>query len=76
VAYITKNVIDKLTLKALVARIPFPVNQLADGVIDINHCFVPGPHYTFTATSIYGKHIKSMIVANLEFQPHDAGIFL
>jgi hypothetical protein len=75
VAYITKNVIDKLTIKELVVRTPFPVKHLADGVKNINHCFVPGPHYTCTATSIYGKHIKSMIVANLEFQPHEARIF-
>jgi hypothetical protein len=52
VAYIMKNVIDKLTLKELVFRIPFPVKHLADGAKNINHCFVPGPHYTCTATSI------------------------
>jgi hypothetical protein len=75
VEYITKNVIDKLTLKELVVRIPFPVKHLADGVKNINHCFVPGPHYTCTATSIYKKHIKSLIFANLEFQPHEARKF-
>jgi hypothetical protein len=72
VAYIRKNVIDKLTLKELVVRIPFPVKHLTDGVKNINNCFVPGPHYTCTVTSIYGKHIESLIVANLEFQPHEA----
>jgi hypothetical protein len=65
VAYITKTVIDKLTLKELVVRIPFPVKHLVDGVKNINDCFVPGEHYTCTATSIYRKHIKSLIVANL-----------
>jgi hypothetical protein len=72
VAYTTKNVIDKLTINELVVRIPSPVKHLADGVKNINHLFVPGPHYTCNATAIYGKHIKSMIVANLEFQPHEA----
>jgi hypothetical protein len=76
VAYITKNIIDKLTLKELVVRIPFTVKHLADGVKNVNHCFVSGPHYTCTATSVYGKHIKSMIVVNLEFHPHEARIFL
>jgi hypothetical protein len=72
VAYITKNNIDKLTLKELIVHIPFPVKHLADGVKNINNCFVPGPHHTCTATSIDGKHIKSMIFANLEFRPHEA----
>jgi hypothetical protein len=75
VVYITNNIIDKLTLKELVVHIPFPVKHLADGVKNINHCFVLGPHYTCTATSIYGKHIKSLIVANLEFQLHEARQF-
>jgi hypothetical protein len=71
VAYITKNVFDKLTLKELFVRIPIPVKHLVDGVEDNNHFFVPGQQYTCTATSIYGKHIKSLIVVNLEFQPHE-----
>jgi hypothetical protein len=58
-----------------VVRIPFPVKHLADGVKNINHCFIPGAHYTCTTTSIYGKHIKSIIAANLEFQPHEARFF-
>jgi hypothetical protein len=72
VAYITKNVTDKLTLKERVVRTPFPVKHLADGVKNIKHCFVTGPHYTCTATYIYGKHLKSLIAPNLEFQPHEA----
>jgi hypothetical protein len=32
VTHITKTVIDKVTLKDLVIRIPFPVKRLADGV--------------------------------------------
>jgi hypothetical protein len=75
VAYITKNIIDKLTLKEIVVRIPFPVKHLEDGVKNINHFLVPGPHYTCTATSIYGKHIKSLIVVNMEFQSHEASKF-
>jgi hypothetical protein len=75
VAYIMNNVIDKLTLKERVVRIPFHMKDLKDGVRKINHCFVPGPHYTCPATSIYGKHIKSLIVVNLEFQPHEARNF-
>jgi hypothetical protein len=47
VAYITKNIIDKLTLNELVVRIPFTVKHLS--------------------TSIYGKHIKSMIDADRIF---------
>jgi hypothetical protein len=74
VAYVTKNVIDKLTLKELVVRIPFPVKHLTYGVQNINNFFVPGTHYTCTTTSIYGKHIQSMIVANLEFQLDEARI--
>jgi hypothetical protein len=48
VTHITKNVIDKVALKDLVIRIPFPVKRLADGVNNINDCFVPGVHYTCT----------------------------
>jgi hypothetical protein len=51
------------------------VKHLEDGVKKINHCCVPGPHYTCTATSIYGKQIKILIVANLEFQSHEARKF-
>jgi hypothetical protein len=76
VAYIMKNVIDELTLKEIVVRIPVPVKHLTDEVKNINHCFVPGPHYTCTATSVYGKHIKRLIVTNLEFKPHEAQLFL
>jgi hypothetical protein len=48
VTHITKNVIDKVALKDLVIRIPFPVKRLADGVKNINDFFVPGVHYTCT----------------------------
>jgi hypothetical protein len=72
VTHITKNVIDKVALKDLVIRIPFPVKRLADGVKNINDCFVPGVHYTCTPVSVYGRHIKSLIVANLDVQPHEA----
>jgi hypothetical protein len=37
VAYITKNVIDKLILKELVVRIPFPIKHLAHGMKNLNH---------------------------------------
>jgi hypothetical protein len=59
-------------VKDLVIPIPFPVERLADGVKNINVWFVSGEHYTCTPTSIYGRHIKSIIVAKLEFQPHEA----
>jgi hypothetical protein len=72
VTHITKNVIDKVALKDLIIRIPFPVNRLADGVNNINDCFVPGVHYTFTPVSVYGRHIKILIVSNLDVQPHEA----
>jgi hypothetical protein len=36
VTHITNNVIDKVTLKDLVIRIPFPVKHLADGVKNTN----------------------------------------
>jgi hypothetical protein len=75
VAYITNTFFDKLTLKELVVRFPFHVKHLADGVKNIHYCFVPGEHYTCTPTYIYGKHIKSIIVENLEFQPHEARYF-
>jgi hypothetical protein len=42
VVYITKTVINKLILKALVIRIPFPVKYLAEEAKYINDCFVPG----------------------------------
>jgi hypothetical protein len=51
------------------------MKHLADGVKNINHCFVPGPHYMCTAPSIYGKHIKSLSVENLECQPHETRKF-
>jgi hypothetical protein len=72
VTHITKNVIDKVTLKDLVTRIPFPVKRLADRVKHINACFVPGVHYTCTSVSVYGIYIKGLIVANLDVQPHEA----
>jgi hypothetical protein len=50
VTHITKTVIDKVTLKDLVIRIPFPVKRLADRVKNINDCFVPGVHYTCTCS--------------------------
>jgi hypothetical protein len=75
VAYLTKTVIDKLTLIEVVVHISFPLKHLADGVKNINYFFIPGPHYTCTTISIYGKHIKSLIVVNLEFQPHEARNF-
>jgi hypothetical protein len=58
VAYITKNVIDKLTLKEIVVHTPFPIKHLTYVVKNINHCFGPGPHYMCTATSIYGKQSR------------------
>jgi hypothetical protein len=61
-------VIDKVTLKDLVIRIPFPVKRLAGGVKNINDCFVPGVHYTCTPVLVYGRHIKGLIVANLDAQ--------
>jgi hypothetical protein len=71
VTHITKNVIDKVSLKGLVIQIPFPVKRLSDGVKN-NDCFVPGVHYTFTPVSVYGRNIKGIIVANLDVQPHQA----
>jgi hypothetical protein len=72
VTHITKNVIDKVALKDLVIRIPFPVKRLADGVKNINDCLVPGVHYTCTPVSVYGRHIKSLIVVKVDVQPHEA----
>jgi hypothetical protein len=42
VTYIANSFIDKLTLKELVIRIPFPVKHLTDGVKNINDCFFQG----------------------------------
>jgi hypothetical protein len=72
VTHITKNVIDNVALKDLIIRIPFPVKRLADRVKNINDCCVPGVHYTCTPLSVYGRHIKSIIVANLDVPPHEA----
>jgi hypothetical protein len=51
---------------------PFPVNRLADGVENINDCFVPRVHFTCTPVSVYGRHIKCLIVGNLYVHPHEA----
>jgi hypothetical protein len=42
------------------------------GVKNINDCFVPGAYYTCTPVSVYGRHIKSLIIANLDVHPHEA----
>jgi hypothetical protein len=72
VTHITKNVIDKVTLKDLVIRIPFLVKRFADGVKHINNFFMPGVHYTCTPLAVYGRHIKGLIVENLDVEPHKA----
>jgi hypothetical protein len=33
---------------------------------------VPGAHYTCTPVSVYERHIKGLVVANLDVQPHKA----